>query len=259
MGIFKWITVPIVFLFFVSGLTGIAFAEDEVGKVVAVRGKAVIDREKKTIEAEVNDSIFLNDTVSTMEASRAKMLFIDDSVLTLGEKAKLVIKEFVYSKDKGGKSIFNLIDGKMRSIVGKTEFEIHTPTAVAAARGTIILTETREVDGKIEVTFICLEGGFLLSSSDPNVPGTVEVGAGTMVTMILGEPFPPDIVPTPPDIANRFLSDTDVGHEISIPGPADISVGPEGIIVEPPPTISLPDQQPSGTNNTNVNINVIFP
>jgi hypothetical protein len=259
MGIFKWITIPIIFLFIVSGLTGIAFAQDEVGKVVAVRGKAVIDREKKTIEAEVNDSIFLNDTVSTMQASRAKMLFIDDSVLTLGEKSKLVIKEFVYSKDKGGRSIFNLIDGKMRSIVGKTEFEIHTPTAVAAARGTIILTETGEIDGKIFVTFICLEGGFLLSSSDPSIPGTLEVGAGMMVTMILGEPFPPDIVPATPDKINSLLSDTDTGHEISIPGPAEISVGPEGIIVEPPPMISLPDQQPSGINNTNVNINVIFP
>ncbi len=121
-------------LSFIVGLSGMALAKDDVGTVVAVKGKAIIDRDKRAIEAKVKDSIFFNDTVATLEASRAKMLFIDDSILTLGEKSKVVINEFVYSKDKGGRSIISLIDGKMRSIVGKTNFEVHTPTAVAAAR-----------------------------------------------------------------------------------------------------------------------------
>lgn len=32
-----------------------------------------------------------------------------------------MLKEFRYAKDKGGKAIFNLIDGKMKVVVGKTE------------------------------------------------------------------------------------------------------------------------------------------
>ena len=144
-----------------TGLSGIAVAKDDVGTVVAVRGKAIIDRDKRTIEAKVKDSIFFNDTVSTPAASRAKMLFIDDSILTLGEKSRVVINEFVYSKDKGGRSIIGLIDGKMRSIVGKTNFEVHTPTAVAAARGTIMLFEIGIKDGKKFTTMICHEGRVL--------------------------------------------------------------------------------------------------
>ena len=86
----------------------------------------------------VNSGIQPNDTVRTAAGSRVKMKFVDDSVLTLVDNSKLVIKEFLYSKEKGGKSIFNLLDGKMHSIVGKTKFEVQTPTAIAAARGTVI-------------------------------------------------------------------------------------------------------------------------
>ncbi|OGW38268.1 MAG: hypothetical protein A2Y97_04600 [Nitrospirae bacterium RBG_13_39_12] len=259
MGIFRWTAIPIFLLFFVSGLSGIVSAEDEVGKVVAVRGKAVIYRDKETIKAEANDNIFLIDTVSTMEASKAKMLFIDDSVLTLGENSKLVIKEFVYSKDKGGRSIFNLIDGKMRSIVGKTKFEVHTPTAVAAARGTVILIDTGVINGKKFTTFICLEGDVFLMSAYATVTGSLLLKPGMMVTLFEGEPLPPDTMKAPPDKIKSILSSTDVGHEISVPGPAEIRTGPEGFVIEPPPVISLPDQQPSDTGNTNVNIDVIFP
>ena len=94
-----------------------------------------------------------------MKASRTKMRFIDDSILTLGENSRVSIKEYIYSKDKGGKSIFNLLDGKMRSVVGKTRFEIHTPTAVAAARGTIILLQRLEglLEGSLQPLYVLRE------------------------------------------------------------------------------------------------------
>lgn len=128
------------------GLADTALAEEDVGAIVAIRGKDFIQRDDKSFEAEVSDNLFMNDTVSTRKASRAKMLFIDDSVLTIGENSKVVIKEVIYSKHKMGRSVFSLLEGKMRSIVGKTQFEVHTPTAVAAARGTVILTETGIMD-----------------------------------------------------------------------------------------------------------------
>ena len=89
-------------------------AAENIGSVVALKGSATIERDARPIEAKVKDGIQLKDTVETKVSSRTKMLFIDDSVLTLGQKTRVVINEFVYSKDKGGRSIFNLIDGKMR-------------------------------------------------------------------------------------------------------------------------------------------------
>ena len=43
------------------------------------------------------------------------MLFIDDSMLTLGENSNAVIKNFLYGKGTDNKSIFQLIDGNYAS------------------------------------------------------------------------------------------------------------------------------------------------
>src|SRR4030042_5735445 len=258
MRIVKWETITFILLFIVIGLSGVALAKDDVGTVVAIRGKAIIERDKKAIWAKVNDSVFFSDTISTMEASRAKMLFIEDSVLTLGEKSKVVIKEFVYSKDKRGRSIFNLVDGKMRAIVGKTNFEVHTPTAVAAARGSMVLAEVTIVDGKIVTTLICLDGEFDISI--PGVPGRVKIQPGMKITIPEGATVMPDIVPASNDEIDRLLMGTDISYELlSIPGPAEIIISPQGLIIEqmgiPPPG----DLQPRPPDKTPVNINVIFP
>lgn len=220
-------TVKALILFFLmTAFTGTASASEDIAAVVAVRGKATIERDKKETEAKVKDGILLNDTVSTREASKAKLLFIDDSVLSLSEKSKVVIKEFVYSKDKGGKSIFNLIDGKMRTVVGKTSFEVHTPTAVAAARGTVINFETGIMDGKLFTTIICLEGEVYIMSIDPSIKGSVTLTPGMMITVFEKKPLP-----APRSGAGALI--TDIPHAPQI------------------------NQQPA--NKTPVNIDVVFP
>ena len=268
MRIVRRMTIFFAFLFVVIGLSGVALAKDDVGSVVAVRGKAVIDREHKAIEAKISDSIFINDTISTLEASRVKMLFIDDSVLTLGEKSKMVVKELIYSKVKMGGSVFNLVDGKMRAIVGKTNFEIHTPTAVAAARGTAGLFETGIKDGKRYTTIICLEGEFQVSIE--GVEGSITLTPGMMITIFEGDI---KLVPVtaPAGETDRILKGTDIGYELSIPGPAEIKVGPGGAAIQPLQPAGLPgpagpasitgnlQQQPPVKNTSPVNINVNFP
>lgn len=171
-------------------IPSLSFGADNVGAVVALKGYAVIQRQAKTIEAKLKDSIQLIDMVETKEQSRTKMLFIDDSVLTLGEKSKVSIKEFVYSKDKEGRSIFNLIDGKMRAVVGKAGFEVHTQTVVAGARGTVIDFETGLLDGKYFTTVTCLEGEVDIRSIDPTVAGKIVLGRGMTVTVVAGQSLP---------------------------------------------------------------------
>jgi hypothetical protein len=258
-----WLTaVSVMILFLIFGLSGIVLAEDNVGSVVAIKGKAIIDRDNKEIEAKVKDKIFMRDTVSTGEDSRAKMLFIDDSVITLGEKSKVVVKEVIYSRHKMGSTIFDLIDGKMRAIVGKTNFEVHTPTAVAAARGTIILVETGIIDGKRFVRFICYEGEIIIKSNDPTDTSTIKLTAGMMVTIFEGEPLPEKAVLAPIPEIERLWNSTDIGsrHEVSIPGPVEITVDLGHFTFETMPDFKPPlgDQQPV-TPITPVNINIVFP
>lgn len=200
-------------------LSGFAQAKDEAGSVVVLRGRAAIEREKKSLDAKIKDAVLVNDIITTFEASRAKLLFIDDSVLTLGEKSKVSVREFVLGKDKGDKSIFNLIDGKMRSVVGRAGFEVHTPTAVAAARGTIILSETGVMRGKKFSTFIAYEGEFCVESIDPKIPGKACLTPGMMITLIEGEPVGEPVKASDEQIL-RLLMDTDTsGAEISMPAP----------------------------------------
>jgi hypothetical protein len=257
------ITVSVIILSLIFGLSGVVLAEDNVGSIVAVKGKAIIDRDKKAIEAKVKDKIFMNDTVSTKEDSRAKMLFIDDSVITLGEKSKVVVKEVIYSKHQMGSTIFDLIDGKMRAIVGKTNFEVHTPTSVAAARGTIILTETGIIDGKKFVRYICYEGEFIIKSNDPNDTHTIDLTSGMMVTIFEGEPLPEKGVLAPIPEIERLWNSTDITsrNEVSIPGPVEITVDLGHFTFETLPDFKPPlgDQQPSVQGKTPVNINLIFP
>lgn len=169
---------------------GVAVAADNVGNVVALRGAALIQRDAKSIEAKLKDGILLKDTVETKESAKAKLLFLDDSVLTMAEKSKVVIREFIYSKDARGRSIFNLIDGKMRSVVGKSDFEIHTPTVVAAARGTVFECEVGGSGARVLTTCTCFEGMVEIRSIDPAIKGSVTLRPGMTVTVPMGQPVP---------------------------------------------------------------------
>lgn len=186
----KWELSALMLVFLLISFSSTALAKDDAGRVLAVKNKALIERGNNKLTAKARQDILMQDTTSTMKASKLKMRFNDDSILTLGESSKVVIKEYVYNKGKGGASVFNLLDGKMRSVVGKTKFEIHTPTAVAAARGTIILTEVGMIAGRLFTVFICLEGEIIVKSSDSNTSGSRLLKPGMMITVFEKEPLP---------------------------------------------------------------------
>jgi hypothetical protein len=191
---------------------------------VALRGHAAIDRAKRITSAKVRDPLLMVDILSTMQASRAKMLFTDDSVLTMGERSRLVVEEYMHREGKG-KSVINLLDGKMRTIVGRNDFEVHTPTAIAAARGTVILFETGVRNGRRYTIIICIEGTVIVKSTDPNIKGSVRLTPGMMLTVFEAEPLPIPIQ-VPEIERDRLLAETDMrGFEISMPEPVVIDTG----------------------------------
>lgn len=165
-------------------------ADDDVGKIVALRGKAMVQRDTKSLDAQVKMGIKPRDNIKTGAGGRVKLLFIDESVLTLGDNSKLSVKEFVYNKAKEGKSIFNLIDGKMRTVVGKTKFEVQTPTAVASARGTVIYFDVGMINNKAYTEIVCLEGTVVVTSILPTITGQIVLKPGTMVILKEGEALP---------------------------------------------------------------------
>ena len=165
--------------------SAVMVSAEPLASVVTVRGKASVARGTKKLDAQPKLGIELQDTVATAEGGRVKMLFIDDSVLTLAEKSSMSINTFVHSRSDRGDSLFNLLDGKMRAVVGKTRFEVKTPTVVAAARGTVILFDVSTQNGKSFTRVTCLEGIVdvrLLTATPGTKPILLSPGQSLVVT-----------------------------------------------------------------------------
>ena len=166
---------------------GAATAAEKAGDVVSVRGKAQIVRKGGRSDARVRDALQESDSVMTSEKARLKMLFRDDSVLTLGANSRLNIKKYLYSpENKRAESIYELADGKLRSVAGGPGFKVLTPTAFAAARGTVFTVSYNAETGTTEISV--LEGSVEVRNVNEAVPGSQVVGAGQSTTVTGNKP-----------------------------------------------------------------------
>jgi hypothetical protein len=120
-----------------------ARAAEVAGWVAALEGSAERLRTGAWSALASGDELQMGDHVRTPAGSRAKLLFRDDSVLTLAESSELVIDEQVAGA--APVSTFSLLLGQVRAIVtdryGATgaRFEMKSPTAIAGVRGTSFL------------------------------------------------------------------------------------------------------------------------
>lgn len=163
------------------------WAADKAGDVVTVRGKAIIERGTKQINARVKDALLESDSVATRERSRLKMLFRDDSVLTLGQNSRLSIRKYLYSpENRRAETICELADGRLRAVVGGAGFSVATPTAFAAARGTVF---TVSYDAESGTTIISvIEGTVEVRNLNEAVAGFQIVRAGQSTTITSNSP-----------------------------------------------------------------------
>ncbi len=125
-----------------------SYSAEKAGEVLAVKNNAYLVRENVRDDAKPQMELFMKDAVETDKKSRMKLFFKDDSILNLGELSRVEVQEYMYNAaSKRSKSIYKLIDGSLRVVVGRSDLEVHTSTAVAAARGTkfIIWNEQEEM------------------------------------------------------------------------------------------------------------------
>jgi hypothetical protein len=130
-----------------------AASPDAIGLFTALRGTVTDTHPGQPAATKVNvrDDVLFKDLIETQRESRTKALFQDDTLLTLGENSRIAITEHVYDPSRNSRSMtVNLAKGKLRALVGKvfegagSKFEIHTPSAVAAARGTYFVVWIEE-------------------------------------------------------------------------------------------------------------------
>lgn len=159
------------------GVPGLlAFAEPDIGVFTAVEGKVSVQHAQspEALSAKLSDTVLFRDLIETQKESRTKALLNDDSILTVGEHSRVEITEHIYDPKSGVRSVVvNLVQGRVRALVGMvfegsgSKFEVHTPTAVAAARGTYFVVW--HVDGASGIANIGSHGNVDFQSGGQTV------------------------------------------------------------------------------------------
>jgi hypothetical protein len=112
----------------------------EIGIVAAMEPPAEVGRADNWFAASLGTPIQQRDTLRTGKGGRLRVIFADDSVVSLAAGSELLVDESAYEGTGGRvRSTMELLRGKVRSLVsehGGGSFELGTPTAVAGVRGT---------------------------------------------------------------------------------------------------------------------------
>ena len=119
---------------------------------VGIIGAAIGDIKNQKNEKLTNGSkIFFGDTIISNSRSNAQILFIDQTVLTLGEDTELTVDEFVYDPNsQNGSFISTVKAGTVKFITGQISkknpdnLEVKVPAGTLGARGTefVVLSES---------------------------------------------------------------------------------------------------------------------
>lgn len=161
------------------------------GTVSAVSGTVQLQRGGATLPVTQGMPVQVGDRIITGDDGQVSVLLTDQSTLELADSSNVVIDQHA-----GATTRVNLAEGKLRSFVNRTigaatpNFEVHTPNAVAAARGTLFtviftLPATSQLD---------VDDGVVNLANVINLPGGVDVPAGYESTVVgPNDPTPPKL------------------------------------------------------------------
>jgi len=159
-----------------------------IGTVLNADGQAIISHAEADAVYKVKKglALYTGDTLTTMGNGRVVLKLNDDSQITLGQGATLVLNESVFdplTKKRSG--LVNLVRGKARFLVKKfadfqfSTFNVKAVTSVAAVRGSEFIVDIR-ADGTVIIT--CGGDTILEVTTEVTLPG----GQQSSVTKFVG-------------------------------------------------------------------------
>ena len=156
------------------------------GHVTGLEGNVTVLRQGKFAPEPLTlqKPVFQEDIIDTDRASKVRITLTDATVISLAEQSRLELKQFSYDARQQTRSgrlaislgIFRAI---LKEMIASSNFEVTTPTAVAAIRGTDLMGEIAADSTAIVV----LEGTVAVSNVRPEFRGlsTLTPGMGTTV------------------------------------------------------------------------------
>jgi ferric-dicitrate binding protein FerR (iron transport regulator) len=158
-----------------------------IGHVTGLEGKVtVLPQGKFTSELlTLRRPLFREDIIETDRSSKVRIMLTDTTVISLGEQSRLELKEFSHeARQQTRAGRFAMTLGVFRAILKEmlppSTFEVTTPTAIAAIRGTDLMGEVSPDSTAIVV----LDGSVEVLKIRPSLPEPVILtpGMGTTVT-----------------------------------------------------------------------------
>jgi hypothetical protein len=179
-------------LLFIVGLPLAAAAADDpaaIGAVDKVENEAKIVSGNNATTAIIGTPVHMRDELRTGAEGRLKVTFRDETVLTLGEKASVVIDRYVYDPDKNiGETVlqgaFRFASGRIKAMK-ESKIAVSTPHADIGVRGTEFWGGPME--GQYGV--LLLEGEVTVSNQAGSVTLSA-AGQGTDIPSPLDPPGP---------------------------------------------------------------------
>jgi hypothetical protein len=213
-------------------LIGSAVAGAEVvGRLTQLEGRVDLLKggNLPAIPVKVGDTVEPSDVIRTKSRSRAQITFIDDSLLTLSQNARMAIEEFKFDPGQGKRqAVLKIFQGLALAVVNKSlqagepDFVIKTQTAIVRVRvgGTEIgignvpnITAIFNFQGRTQVANILSQVSRLfLKNSKVAYGATLKGDAPAMAvlnamqqTLVYGDKAPTDPRPIPPEVYQKFL------------------------------------------------------
>ena len=197
---------------FIIGLLVAGTAWADIGSVTEASGTAIIKRGKDTIQIAKGTEIKINDKVETKNG-KVKIVFKDDTNVTVTESSSLVIDDFVYDPKSGaGKLGLKAAAGTVRYVSGSIakdpkNVKINTPTAAIAVRGTdfvmavsetgasmIMLMPTCETEQNVNLKGLTCGSGAIDVETPAGIVKLNRPYQATLVETLNGMPSPAVIV-----------------------------------------------------------------
>jgi hypothetical protein len=196
----------------IIGLLMAGTALAEIGNVTESSGTAIIKRGKDTIQVAKGTLIETNDKVETKNG-KVKIVFKDDTNVTVTESSSLIIDDFVYDPKSGaGKLGLKAAAGTVRYVSGSIakdpkNVKINTPTAAIAVRGTdfvmavsetgasmIMLMPTCEIEQNVNLKGLICGSGAIDVETPAGIVKLNRPYQATLVETLNGIPSPAVIV-----------------------------------------------------------------